>query len=525
MQKTVIGGAIIIGSASIISRALGLIRDRILSTEFGAGALLDSYFTAFKIPDFIFNILVLGVMSASFVPVYIAYLKKKGVKNGQEDATLVANGVLNILGLGLIILAVLCYIFAPQLIDIIAFGDEAAQQAQTVLFTRLMLGSLFFFGLSNVLSGILHSHKRFFVYALAPIFYNVGIIFGILVLVPLMGTIGLPIGVVLGAFLHFIIQVPTVLKVGFRYRPTFAFSHPGVRQILKLMPPRAFALGLTQLNIVVLFAIASTLDEGARSVWQFADNMQHFPINIFGVSLALAAFPVFSEAFANNDLKKFKEVFSENFRRILFFIIPVSIATLLLRAQLVRIVYGAGQFDWEDTILTADTLGMFALSMVAQALIPLLARSFFAKQDTKTPVIVSGTAMIINVFLAIILAPRMGVIGLALAFSIGAALQMLMLLATLRARHGDLDDDHVVSSTWKIVVCALGMGIVIQGLKYVVAPFVDMHTGFGILMQTLAAIIGGGATYITIALRFKFDEAEAIVKKFKEFIATIRRFS
>lgn len=497
------------GGASVISRVLGLVRDRLLSTQYGAGEVLDSYFTAFKIPDFIFNILVLGALSASFVPVFIEQLSKKGNTAANE----LTNSILHLAGLSLIILSIGCYVFAPQLIEVLAYGDPPAQQATTVLYTRIMLGSLFFFGLSNVLSGVLHAHKRFFVYALAPILYNVGIIIGIVVLVPLMGPIGLPTGVVLGALLHFIVQLPAVRATGFRYKPTLSLRQPGVMQILKLMPPRAFALGLTQLNVVIIFAIASTLDSGARAVWQFADNLQHFPINIFGVSLALAAFPVFSEAFAENNLTMFKKVFSENFRRVLFFIIPVSIAVLLLRAQIVRLVYGAGQFDWEDTILTAETLGMFALSMFAQALIPLLARSFFAKQDTKTPVVISAIGMVLNTALALVLVRAMGITGLALAFSIAAIVQMFMLVTTLRVRHGDLDDDHIVSSTWKIIICALGMGVIIQGLKYVVAPFVDMQTFLGVFTQTALALLGGGTTYIMIASLFHFDEATAIRNK------------
>ncbi len=505
------GGAIILAGASVFSRVLGLVRDRMLSTTIGPGELLDSYFTAFKVPDFVFNILVLGVMSASFVPVFIEQLSKRG----KDEAMEMANSVLNLLLIGLAGIAALCFIFAPQLVALLAYGDTVTQQAQTVLFTRLMLFSLIFFGLSNVLAGLLHAYKRFLVYALAPILYNVGIIIGIGVLVPAIGILGLPLGVILGSFLHFAVQIPAAIQSGFRYRPTFRLSHPGVRQILKLMPPRAFALGLTQLNIIIIFAIASTLDDGVRAIWQFADNLQHFPINIFGVSLALAAFPVFSEAFADNDIARFKKLFSENFRRILFFIIPVSIATLLLRAQIVRLVYGAGAFTWADTILTAQTLGIFALSMFAQAAIPLLARSFFAKQDTKTPVVISTVAMVFNIVLALLLAPIYGVIGLALAFTIAAIIQMLALLSTLRLRHGDLDDDHLISSTWKIVVASLGMGIIIQGLKYVIAPLVDMQTFVGVFLQTTGAIIGGGVAYILIAQFFDFEEAHMLADRIR----------
>ena len=253
LQQSVLGGAIIIGAASVLSRILGLVRDRLLSMEFGAGAELDAYFTAFKVPDFIFNILVLGVLSASFVPVFI----ERKRKHSKKDAMMMANSVLNLIGISLVLLAVACYFFAPQLIAILSSGESVAQQTETVRYTRVMLVSLFFFGISNVMAGLLHAHKKFMVYALAPIMYNVGIIFGIIALVPTFGVMGLTYGVVLGSFLHLIVQIPAVMQTGFRYQPLLDFKHPGVIEILKLMPPRAIALGLTQVNIFISFAIAS----------------------------------------------------------------------------------------------------------------------------------------------------------------------------------------------------------------------------------------------------------------------------
>lgn len=519
LQETVLGGALILGVASVASRVLGLLRDRLLSTQFSPGPFLDSYFTAFKIPDFVFNIIVLGVISASFVPVFV----ERRERYSTEDAMRMANSIMHVLLVFVVIVGIACAVWAPQLITVVAYGDTAGQQATTVLYTRIMLLALIFFGLSNVMAGILHASKRFLVYALAPIFYNVGIIVGILFFVPWIGPIGLPIGVVLGALLHFLVQVPAARASGYRHQWVMDLRHEGVRQILHLMPPRALALGVAQLNVVILFAIASTLDAGARSVWQFADNLQHFPINIFGVSLALASFPVFSEAFATNNIERFKKLFSENFRRILFFIIPISIATLLLRAQIVRLVYGAGEFAWDDTILTAQTLGMFALSMFAQASLPLLARAFFAKQDTTTPVVISIGSMALTVVLALLLAPISGVVGLALAFSIASVVHMVALLATLRVRHGDLDDDRIISSTWKIIICSLGMGIIIHGLKYVVADMVNMQTFVGVFIQTVASLFGGGVAYVIIAEHFQFEEARVIQQKLRSMWVLVRR--
>lgn len=518
LQESVLGSAMIIGIASIASRLLGLLRDRILFSTFGAGATLDSYFTAFKVPDFFFNILVLGALSAAFVPLFIEQQKQKSPEHAHDMARSVFCIVTATLGMICLVL----FFKSSAIVRVLSFGDMPEGQIMTAQFLRIIVWALLLFGMSNVVSGILHAHRRFFVYALAPLFYNVGIIIGAIVFVPWLGPIGLAWGVVLGAGMHVLVQLPTAHAVGFRFRVPHDIFSPGVRQLLRLMPPRAFALGVTQMNLIILFALASTLEKGSRAVWQGADNLQNFPINIFGVSLALAVFPLFSEAFADNDVQRFKRVFSENFRRILFFIIPISIGTLLLRAQIVRLVYGASAFDWHDTVVTAQTLGMFALSMFAQATIPLLSRTFFAKQDTIRPLIVSIACMLFNVIAGIVLMRPFGIIGLAFAYSLSSIVQMVMLFVLLRMRHGDLDDDHIITSTWKIIAAALGMGLVVQGMKYFIVNFVDMQTFVGVLLQTSIATIGGGAVYIMIAYWFQFSEAVAIAKRARLMVNVLR---
>ncbi len=288
------------------------------------------------------------------------------------------------------------------------------------------------------------------------------------------------------------------------------------------MPPRALALGIVQINAFIIAAFALRLEEGSLTVWTWADNLQHFPINVFGVSLALSSFPVFSQAFAEKDMEKFKTVFSNNFRRIMFLIIPVSIGFLLLRAQIVRLIlgsFGGGAFDWDATILTAQVLGFFSISMFAQASVPLLARSFFAHNDTRTPVIISIIGMIINVTLAWMLSQLMGVYGLALAFSIASLLNMLLLLAALRIKVGDLDDKRIIKSVWKITIAALVMGLTVHGMKYFIAPIVDMRTFIGIFIQTFGSILAGALIYIVIAMAFKFDEVVII----REYIQKVKR--
>ncbi len=518
-ERTVAGGAVILGAASFVSRVLGLLRDRLLSAKYGVSPILDAYFHAFKIPDFLFNILVLGVMSAAFVPVIIEAREKKG----QAEVNRVASSVLTILLIVLSALAALCIVFAPQIARLIASGDTVENTQLMVSFMRPMLLAVIFFSVSNVMAGLLHAQKHFVVYALAPLLYNIGIIVGIVWLVPIFGNVGLGYGVLLGASLHALVQIPTALRYGFRYRLQLGLSNPFVRSIFAQAPSRAFALGMTQLNILILFSIAARAGHDARSTFQFADNIQHFPINIFGVSLALAAFPVFSEAFASGNVKKFKEAFSNSVRRIIFFLIPISIATILLRAQIVRIVYGSGAFDWVATIAVAQLLGIFALSLTAQALIPILARSYFAKQDTRTPVVITVFCVGLNAATAWFLAPLWGIYGIGIAYSFSAIVQMALLFLGLRMRFGDLDDRHIAVSTGKIIVASLGMGLVVQGLKYAVFPYVDMQTFVGVFTQTAAASLGGAFVYLQIARWFAFDEAMHIHRKMRETHKAVKR--
>lgn len=507
LQATILGGAIIIGTAQVASRILGLLRERLLASTFGAGDTLDVYYAAFKIPDFIFNIIVLGALSSAFVPVFLEYWNKN-----KEESYRIANSLLNIILLALVVIGVVVFFFTDLLIPLVAVGFEGEKRELTAQLVRIMYLGIVFFGASNIVSGILHSLRRFVAFSLAPIMYNLGIIFGITVLVPRYGINGLAYGVVFGALLHLLVQIPSVIKIGFRYKMMVDFGLQGVKKIAKLMVPRALGLGVNQINQIVITAIASTLAVGSVAVFNLANNLQYFSISVLGVSLALSAFPVFSQAFTEKNNEKFVVHFSQTIRRILFLIIPASILILLLRAQIVRLVLGAGSFDWEDTVLTAQTLGFFSLSLFAQSLVPVLARAFYAFQNTKTPVIISVISMIINVVGSLIFVQFWGIYGLALAFSIASFINMILLITALRVKMGDLDDQRIISSTLKIIALSIFMGLVVQGLKYLIAPQVDMQTFVGVLIQTVGSMVGGGIFYLLLASLFRFEEVAIIAR-------------
>lgn len=510
LQTTILGGAIIIGTSQVVSRVLGLLRERLLASTYGAGDTLDVYYAAFKIPDFIFNIIVLGALSSAFVPVFLEYWNKD-----REESFRIANSLLNIILLALLVFGIIVFLFTDWLVPLVAVGFDSAKKEITAQLVRIMYLGVLFFGASNIVSGILHSFRRFVAFSLAPILYNLGIIFGIIFLVPSYGIYGLAYGVALGALLHLVVQLPSVFKTGYHYQALVDLNLKGVKRIGKLMIPRALGLGVTQVNQIIITTIASTLAVGSVAVFNLANNLQYFPISVFGVSLALSAFPVFSQAFNENNKNKFIVHFSQTFRRVLFLIIPTSILILLLRAQIVRLVLGAGNFDWEDTILTAQTLGFFSLSLFAQSLIPMLARSFYAFQDTKTPVIISIVSMVLSVIGSLILVPFMGVLGLALAFSIASLINMILLLMVLRVKMGELDDQRIISSTLKIIFLSLLMGLVVQGLKYLIAPQVDMHTFVGVFLQTAGSMLGGILVYLLLAGVFHFEEVDSILRVMK----------
>ncbi len=504
-RATIISGAVIIGVASLLSRFLGLIRDRIFADQFGASSMLDSYYAAFRLPDLIFNLLVLGALSSAFVPIFIEYLNKD-----KKEANQIASTILNISVILLVAISGLLFLFIARLIFLIAPGFNQEQRELTSVLTRIMLISPIFFGISNVFSGILNSYKRFLAYSLAPIFYNIGIIFGALFFTKNFGIFGLAMGVVLGSILHMLIQIPAIISTGFKYSLRIGIYQQGVKKIVKLMIPRTIGLAVTQLNLWVITILASMASEGGISIFNLSNNLQSLPVGIFGIAFAVSSFPFLADAFSKNNISKFKEHFSKTFCKILFFVIPISIILLFERAQIVRLVFGTGNFDWEDTYLTAQSLGYFSIGVFAQALIPLLARAFYSIQDTKTPVIISIISVIANIIISLFLLAKMDILGLSLAFSISSFINILLLLVFLRIKVGDLNDSYIFMCSLKIVIMSLVMGSIIYLILNIVAPIVDMKTFLGIFIQASAAAFGGIFIYLLMAHLFRMSDIREI---------------
>jgi putative peptidoglycan lipid II flippase len=500
-SKTIAAAAFILGAASLVSRLIGLFRDRILAGMFGAGDELDIYYAAFRIPDLVYSLLVLGAISAGFIPVFISYLQKD-----QDKAWYLANSVLNLMALSLMVICAVLIIFTPWLMKLVAPGFSSEKLSVAVQLTRIMFLSPFFLGLSAIFGGILQSFRRFLIYSLGPIMYNLGIIFGALVLVDYFGLLGLAYGVVLGAFLHMFIQIPSAYFCGFKWRPIFDFRFAGVRRIFKIMPPRVLSLALSQINFWVMTVFASFLVVGSIAVYNLAHNIWSFPLGIFGISFVLAAFPKLSETAQKKDVVGFVKTFSLTARQILFFTLPAAALFIVLRAQIVRVILGTGRFDWQDTVLTLQTLAYFSLALFAEALILLFLRGFFAWEDTRTPFLIGLLATVVRLSAAWFLARSLGVPGLALGFSLGSIFYFLLLFIALRKKIGLLDERNIFVSGLKMLVASFLAALTAYLTLRFLAPLVDLTTGLGLLIQGGLAGLTGILIYLLFARLFRLDE-------------------
>ena len=509
LNTTILGGAILISFFTIISKILGLIRDRTLASFFGAGEILDVYFASFRIPDLIFNTLVLGALASAFVPIFVKLNQKD-----KQRAIHVSNSILNILTSVLALLALIVIIKADFFVKLLVPGFNPSQLALTIKLTRIMLMSIVIFGASNIMSSLLNSYKSYFYYSLAPVMYNLGIICGV-ILSKYYGYVYLAWGVVIGAMLHFIIQLFAVIKTGWRYSPVFDFKDTYVRKIFKLMLPRTLGLAIMQVNQVVITVIASNLVAGSIAVFYFGMNLQSAVVGIFGVSIAIAVFPVLSEHAHDNE--KFIDYLVHKIKKIIFFVVPISVLMIILRAQIVRIVLGTGSFDWHDTYYTAQVLGYFSISLVFQCLTPLVARAFYALENTKTPVITSMFSFIVNIVLAIVLSKSMGIEGIAIAFSISSIINLSLLLFILNKKFHQIKKYKLNIFTFKVLIASLLMGGVTYLVRHFVSLGVNMDKFIGIALQFLASFLLGAIVYFILSIIMKIPEAEVLKGYYNRF--------
>ncbi len=394
--------AYLLGFFAICSQVLALFRDRILAATFGAGNTLDLYYSAFRIPDVIFVTAASIVSISVLIPFLIERFEK-----GDTEAKEFLDTVFSFFFCFMILVGGIAFVISPYLLKILfpvfavspVFGD-------LVHLTRILLLSPIFLGFSNLLASITQIHKRFFIYAISPVVYNFGIIFGILVLYPAWGIVGLGWGVVCGAFFHFAIQIPFIFSRGMLPKLRFPIKFGSIKKIIFTSLPRTITVSSNELAELFLISFASFLVPGSISIFNFSFNLQSVPFSIIGVSYSLAAFPTLTRLFSSGNKEQFVEQMSISSRHIVFWSVPMTVLFVVLRAQIVRTILGSGRFNWDDTRLTAACLAIFVVSLVAQNLVTLFVRSYYSRGKTKAPLIMNmvsaGIIVVASYFLVYI---------------------------------------------------------------------------------------------------------------------------
>lgn len=495
--------AFLIGLLGLISRLLGVVRTRIFSEKFGAGEEIDMFMAAFRLPDLIFNILVFGAVSSAFIPVFSQYLYTKKSKG---SAWALANQVMTSLVVGLGMISVILVIFAPWLVKAIAPGFNQDQLAMTTLLTRIMLIQPIVLALSNVISGILQTFRVFFAYASAPVFYNIGIIAGALFFTPRLGVVGLAWGVVLAAALHLGVQLPALRWLKFSFRPRLAFDHPGLKRVIFLMLPRALGLAVLQLNTIVITAIASTLSVGSIAVFTYANDIQYAPLGIIGIAFAIAAFPALSEHFVRHQSREFNKALGRAAAQILFVITPLAALFFVLKTEIVTVILRTSRFGAEEIELTARTLSLFAISIPLQGLIPLFSKAFYALQNTMTPVVIGVVGMMVNLIISLLLAPKMGVPGLALSFSISSIIIFVLLLAKFKKTLTGFKVTPLIKSFLKIIIASIGLISATHYTLLLLTLKINQENNLLVFLTGMMAGTVGLGAYLALSWAFRLQE-------------------
>ncbi len=514
LKENNIGRAtVIIAVFSLLAKVLGLVREVIFAHQFGIqGDLVGSYFAAFRIPDFIYNLLIVGTFSVAFIPIYSEYL----LKDKRESDKLAAS-ILNTTLIGVLVLSVLALIFIDPLVSAIVPGFSPEARDLTKLFTRIFLLSPIFMSLSSIISSMLNAHKKFLTVAISPVLYNLSIIAGVLFLYPTFGPVGIAAGVVVGAFLMFAIQIYPIFKLGFHYELLIENSK-GYVKFWKLYWPRIFSMGTEPIAALIVTVFGSYIGTKALAGFYYANNLQSLFLGIIAVSFAIAVFPYLSDLFNQNNIQGFKDVIAKTTIQILYFMVPLSILLLVLRAQIVRLIYGSFQgtsFDFEATKLVAQAVGLFSISLFAQGLIPLFTRAFYAMQNTVIPVFIGFITIGFNIILSYYLIPRYGLAGMALTFSITNIINLVILIMELHYKLGPIHDEYLVVNTLKIVIASLLAGASTFVSLYLVAPIVNMHTYLGVFVQAAAAGIVGVGIYLGAGYILGLAETHDLVKLLK----------
>jgi putative peptidoglycan lipid II flippase len=499
---------IVVSGAFLISRVLGWVRLVVFGNVFDAEQL-DPFFAAFRIPDLMFQLVAAGALSSALIPIVAALLER------DEDAYAwrVISTVINLMLVALAVLAGVLFLLAPVVMRAIAPGFDAEQLDETVGLTRIMLLSPIFLAMGSVATSVLNAGGRFAASAIAPIVYNLAIIGGALFLAPTIGMQGLALGVVAGSLAHLLVQIRPLTRLGFRYEPRIVRDDPQARRALLLMAPRAFGLGAGQITFIVVTALASTVAVGAVADFNFAFTLLQIPIGVIGVPLGIVLLPSLSRDAAVGREREFAGLLMRALRLLLFVMIPIAGLTAVLRRDVVEVLFGGGRMSDTDLERIATTLLFFLTGLAAHALIAVLARAFYARQDTVTPVLAAIAAVVANSTLAVLLVGPLGLGGIALAIALAAWLEAIALLLVLNTRIEQLAIGSLVRVGVQAVVgTVVGSAIAFGTASLIGRAIGPDPTAIGLIVEIGVASGLFGLAYAAVAVVLRIPELASIVE-------------
>ena len=499
--------------AFILSNLTGLVRQILVAGAFGTSAEMEAFNAANRISETLFNLVAGGALGSAFIPTFTGLLAKEKQQQAWHLASSIANLILIVLSAA----ALLAAVFAPQLVRYViapGFAADPAKEALTISLTRLMLPSAVIFGISGLVMGVLNSRQRFFIPALTPAMYQVGMIFGVLVLAPGMGIYGLAWGVLIGSLFHLLLQLPLLIRQGGKYRVSLGLTSPEVREVARLMGPRLLGVAVVQLNFWINVRLASQQPEGSVAAIQYAFTLMLMPQAAIAQSIATAALPTFSAQVARSQLLEMKMSLAATLRGVILLSLPASLGLILLREEIITMLYQRGSFTAESTRLVAWALLWYAAGLVFHALVEILARAFYALHDTRTPVVIGSAAMSLNVafsFLFSALFERWGWLphgGLALANTLATGLEMAGLILLMRRRLRGLQGRRLWAGMWRAAAGGILMGAFLWGwLTRLGINSIWIRGGAGILL--------GGTVYTLVLLLLRTEEIWVVLRILK----------
>jgi putative peptidoglycan lipid II flippase len=518
-RASVARSAGIVSIAVMASRVLGLAREMVFAYFFGASKSFanDAYVIAFRIPNLLRDLFAEGALSSAFVPVFSEYLVKKDEKEAFRLSSLVATALVLVLGA----IVVLGIVFAAPIVGFIAPGFEANPEkfALTVRMTRIMMPFILLVALAAQAMGVLNARDRFGIPALASAFFNVGSIIGGVAVAALLtdptfshpirsmvekpteGIIGMAYGVLIGGFMQYVVQWPSLRRAGFKYRPMLSFTHPGVRKIFKLMVPAIIGGAAVQVNVLVNSNFASNIPATGPVSWlSYSFRLMQFPIGVFGVAIATATLPAISRSAALKEATDFRHTLASSIRLAFLLTVPSAVGLIVLGRPIIALIYERGHFGPNDTAHTADTLAFYAAGLAGYSAIKILAPAFYALNDSRTPMLVSLFSILTNFFMNWMLVGVMQERGLALSTSANAVLNCSVLYFIMRGRLDGIEGRRTAVTLVKILAASAVMGLVCWAVSSGVSRSAGESFAARLVNVTASVALGAGTFYMCALL-------------------------